>query len=52
LLGVLAAMPYGQLFGVSDAACDVLRSLVVTVAWAGLNTGRPEDYIWMANEAI
>ena len=46
LLGALATMPYGRLFGLPDVACGILRSLVATVALAGLGTGRADDLVF------
>lgn len=43
LLGVLAAMPYDQMLGISGPACAILRSVLTTAVWAGLRSEQPRD---------
>ena len=49
LLGVLVAMPYEQILGLSAAACTVLRSAVATAILSGLCTVRPKDLVFDAH---
>jgi hypothetical protein len=43
LLGVLAVMPYDQLFGLPVPTCTVLRTVVSVAFLGGLNIGRIGD---------
>jgi hypothetical protein len=45
LLGVLAALPYDRLLGLSGETGTVLRSLVTTAVLSGLHASRVQDLI-------
>ncbi len=46
LLGALAAIPYDQLWGWSDSACTVLRSIVTVLGLTGLHVVPARDLVF------
>ena len=52
LLGVLVAVPYDQLIGLSGPTCTLLRSVVSVAVLGGLNVGRLRDLVSQASEAL
>ena len=52
LLGVLVAVPYDQLIGLSGPTCTLLRSVVSVAVLGGLDLGRLRDLVSKASEAL
>jgi hypothetical protein len=52
LLGVLVAVPYDQLIGLSGPTCTILRSVVSVAVLGGLNIGRLRDLVHRASETL
>jgi hypothetical protein len=50
LLGVLAAVPYDQLIGLSGPTCTLLRSVVSVVVLGSLDLGRLRDLVSRASQ--
>lgn len=50
LLGVLVAVPYDQVIGLSESTCTILRSAVSVAVLGSLNTGRLRDLTYRADE--
>ena len=50
LLGVLVAVPYDRVIGLSEPTCTILRSVVSVAVLGGLNIGRFRDLTYRANE--
>ena len=49
LLGVLVAVPYDQLIGLSEPTCAFLRSVVSVAVLGGLDIGRLRDLVSRAS---
>jgi len=52
LLGVLVAVPYDQLIGLSGPTCTLLRSVVSVVVLGGLDLGRLRDLVSRASQTL
>jgi hypothetical protein len=52
LLGVLVAVPYDQLIGLSEPTCTLLRSVVSVAVLGGLDLGRLRDLVSRASQTL
>ena len=50
LLGVLVAVPYDRVIGLSEPTCIILRSVVSVAVLGSLNAGRLRGLIYRADE--
>ena len=52
LLGVLVAVPYDRLIGLSEPTCTLLPSVVSVVVLGGLDLGRLRDLVSRASQTL
>jgi len=50
LLGVLVAVPYDRVIGLSEPTCIILRSVVSVAVLGSLSTGHLRDLAYRADE--